>query len=104
MLSKAAEWSVGAFVASADVEGAIDGIRHHDMTEALLQKSMHSWAVCALMRESFDLDGGVSLPGAPIAPKFSHARGTRQEECGRSGHVEPGTGQRIAETCSTVGS
>ena len=74
VLSKAAEWSVGAFVASADVEGAIDGIRHHDMTEALLQKGMHPWAVCALMRESFDLDGG-----APMAPKFSHARGTRQE-------------------------
>ena len=41
MLSKAAEWGVGAFVASADVEGAIDGIRHHDVTEALLQKGMH---------------------------------------------------------------
>ena len=81
VLSKAAEWGDGAFVASADVEGAIDGIRHHDMTEALVQKGMHPWAVCALMRESFDPDGGVSLPGAPIAPKFSHARGTRQGEC-----------------------
>ena len=78
VLSKAAEWCDGAFVASADVAGAIDGIRHHDMTEALLQKGMHPWAVCALMRESFDPDGRISLPGAPIAPKFSHASGTRQ--------------------------
>ena len=74
MLSKAAQRGVGAFVASADVEGAIDGIRHHDVTEALLQKGMHPEAVCALMRESIDLDGG-----APMAPEFSHARGTRQE-------------------------
>ena len=31
MLSKAAEWGVGAFVASADVEGAFDGIKHDDV-------------------------------------------------------------------------
>ena len=104
MLSKAAEWSDGAFVPSADVEGAIDGIRHHDVTEALLQKGMYPEAVCAFMRESFDPDGRVSLPGAPIAPKFSHARGTRQ------GSVEgPDMWNRVldsafAETCSTVGS
>ena len=38
VLSKAAEWGVGAFVASADVEGAFDGIKHDDVEKALLQK------------------------------------------------------------------
>ena len=36
VLSKAAEWSVGAFVASADVEGAFDCIKHDDVEKALL--------------------------------------------------------------------
>ena len=31
VLSKAAEWGVGAFVASADVEGAFDCIKHDDV-------------------------------------------------------------------------
>ena len=41
-LSKAAECGVGAFVASADVEGAFDGLRHEDVTQALLQKKKGS--------------------------------------------------------------
>ena len=41
VLSEAAEWGVGADVASADVEGAFDGIRHEDVTQALLQKGVH---------------------------------------------------------------
>ena len=36
MLSKAAEWGVGAFVASADGEGAFDGIKHDVVEKALL--------------------------------------------------------------------
>ena len=38
ILGKAAEWGIGAFVASADVEGAFDCIRHMDIERALLQK------------------------------------------------------------------
>ena len=38
VLSRAAEWCVGAFVASADVEGAFDCIKHDDVERALLQK------------------------------------------------------------------
>ena len=34
-LRQAVEWGVRAFVASADVEGAFDGIRHDDVTQAL---------------------------------------------------------------------
>ena len=67
-----------SFVASADVEGAFDGIRHHDMTEALLQEGVHPEAVSARLRESFDLQGRLSLPGAPISLEFDHARDTRQ--------------------------
>ena len=40
VLSKGAEWSVGAFVASADVEGAFDCIKHDDVERALLQKKV----------------------------------------------------------------
>ena len=54
VLSKAAEWD-GAFVASADAEGAFDGIQHEDVTQALLQKGVHPGAVCSLLRKSFDL-------------------------------------------------
>ena len=78
VLSKAAEWGVGALVASADVEGAFDGIRHDDIAQALLQKGMHPGTVCSLLRESFDLQGRICLPGAPISPEFSYSRGTRQ--------------------------
>ena len=59
--SKAAEWGVGAFVASADVEGAFDGIRHEDVTQALLQKGVHLEAVCSILCESFDLQGRNQL-------------------------------------------
>ena len=41
VLSKASEWGVGAFVASADVDGAFDGIWHEDVAQALLQKCVH---------------------------------------------------------------
>ena len=55
VLSKAAEWGVGAFVASADVEGAFDGIKHDDVAKALLQKGVHPESVCSLLHESSDL-------------------------------------------------
>ena len=38
VLSKAAEWGVGAFVASADVEGAFDGIKHDDVEKLCCRK------------------------------------------------------------------
>ena len=44
VLSKAPEWCVGAFVTSADVKGAFDGIRHEDVTQALLQKRCSFWS------------------------------------------------------------
>ena len=50
VLSKAAEWGVGDFVASADVEGAFDGIKHDDVEKALLQKGVHPESVCSLLR------------------------------------------------------
>ena len=78
VLSKAAERGVRAFVASADVEGACDGIQHENVTQALLRKGVHPGAVCSLLRESVDLRGRSSLPGAPVSPEFQHARGTRQ--------------------------
>ena len=78
VLSKAAEWRVGAFVASADVEGAFDGIKHDDVAKALLQKSVHPESVCSLLRESSDLKGRINLPGAPMSPAFLYARGARQ--------------------------
>ena len=70
VLSEAAEWGVGAFVASADVEGAFDCIRHEDVEKALLQKGVHPVAVCSVLRESCDLKGRIHLPGAPISPDF----------------------------------
>ena len=78
VLSKAAEWGVGAFVASAGVEGAFDGIKHDDVEKALLQKGVHPESVCSLLRESSDLKGGVDLLGAPMLPAFLYARGVRQ--------------------------
>ena len=78
VLSKAAEWSVGAFVTSADVEGAFDGIKHDDVAKALLQKGVHPESVCSLLRESSDLKGRINLPGAPMSPAFLYARGARQ--------------------------
>ena len=65
VLSKAAEWGVGAFVASADVEGAFDCSTHDDVEKALLQKNL-------------DLKGRINLPGAPMSPAFLYARGARQ--------------------------
>ena len=61
VVSKAAEWGVGAFVASADVEGAFDGIKHDDVEKALLQKGVHPESVCSLLRESSDLKGRISF-------------------------------------------
>ena len=54
VLSKAAEWGVGAFVASAGVEGAFDCIKHDDVERALLQKGVHFECVCSLLREYCD--------------------------------------------------
>ena len=78
VLSKAAEWGVGAFVASADVEGAFGGIKHDDVEKALLQKGVHPESVCSLLRESSDLKGRINLPGAPVSLAFLYARGARQ--------------------------
>ena len=78
VLGKAAEWSVGAFVASADVEGAFDCIKHDDVERALLQTGVHPESVCSLLRESCDLKGRIKLPGAPMSPAFLYARGARQ--------------------------
>ena len=47
MLGKATEWSVGAFVASADVESAFNCIKHMDVERALLQKAVHPASICA---------------------------------------------------------
>ena len=71
VLSKAAEWGVGAFVASADVEGAFDGIQHKDVAQALLQKGVHPGAVCSLLRESFDPPGQNQPTGDPYFSGFS---------------------------------
>ena len=75
VLSKAAEWGAGAFVASAD---AFDCIKHDDVETALLQKGVHPESVCSLLRESCDLKGRLNLPGAPMAPAFLYARGARE--------------------------
>ena len=72
VLSKAAEWGVGAFVASADVEGAFD------VERVLLQEGVHPESVCSLLRESCDLKGRIILPGAPMSPAFLYVRGARQ--------------------------
>ena len=74
VLSKAAEWCVEAFVASADVEGAFEGIKHDDVEKALLQKDVHPKSVFSLLRESSDLKGRINLPGAPMSPAFQYAR------------------------------
>ena len=78
VLRKAAEWSVGAFVASADVEGAFDCITHDDNERALLREGVHPESVCSLLRESCDLKGRLNLLGAPMSPAFRYARGARQ--------------------------
>ena len=78
ILEKATEWGVGAFVASADVEGAFDCIRHMDIERALLQKGVHPSSICALLRESSELKGRINLPGAPMSSSFAYDRGARQ--------------------------
>ena len=65
-------------MASADVEGAFDGIKHDDVAKALLQKGVHPESVCSLLRESSDLKGRINLPGAPMSPASLYARGARQ--------------------------
>ena len=65
-------------MASADVEGAFDGIKHDDVAKALLQKGVHPESVCSLLRESSDLKGRINLLGAPMSPAFLYARGARQ--------------------------
>ena len=77
-LSKAAEWGVGSFVDSADVEGAFDCIKHDDVERALLEKGVHPESVCSLLRESCDLKGRIILFGAPMSLVFLFARGARQ--------------------------
>ena len=77
VLSKVSEWGVEAFVASADVEGAFDGIKHDDVEKALLQKGVHLESVCSLLRESSDLKGRINLLGAPMSLAFLFARGVR---------------------------
>ena len=78
VLCKAAEWGVGAFVASAGVEGAFNGIKHDDVARALLPKGVHPESVCSLLCESCDLKVRIGLPGAPMSPAFLYARGGRQ--------------------------
>ena len=78
VFGKAAEWGVGAFVASADVEGAFDCIKHDDVEKTLLQKGVHPESVCSLLRESLDLKGRINVPGAPMSHAFLYARGARQ--------------------------
>ena len=68
----------GAFVASADVEGAFDCIKHDDVERGLLQKGVHPKSVCSLLRESCDLKGRNNLPDTPMSPAFLYARGARQ--------------------------
>ena len=75
ILGKAAEWGIGAFVASADVESAFDCIKHMDVERVLLQKGVHPASICALLRESCDLKGRINLPGAPMSSPFPYARG-----------------------------
>ena len=85
----------GAFVASADVEGAFDCIKHDDVDKASLQKNVHPESVCSLFRDSCDLKARFNLPGAPMSPAFLYARGARQ------GSVEgPDTEPRDSASCS----
>ena len=78
ILVKAAEWGIGAFIASADVESAFDCIKHMDVERALLQKGVHPASICALLRESCDIKRRINLPGAPMSSPFPYARGARQ--------------------------
>ena len=48
VLSKAAEWCVGAFVASADVEGASDGIKHDDVAKGFVTEKVSILKLSAL--------------------------------------------------------
>ena len=61
---------LGAFVASADVEGASDCIKHDDVEWALLQKGVHPESVCSLSRECCELKGRVNLLAAPCTLLF----------------------------------
>ena len=54
-----------------------DGIRHQDITDALLQKGVHPEVICALLRGSFGLQGKISLFGALLSSGFEYARGQR---------------------------
>ena len=65
-------------MASADVEGAFDCIKHDDVERGLLQKGVHPESVCSLLRESCDLKGRINLPGASISLALLYARGARQ--------------------------
>ena len=56
-------------MASADVEGAFDGIKHDDVEKALLQKGVHPECANPVIS---------NLPGAPMSPAFLYARGARQ--------------------------
>ena len=80
-------------MASADVDGAFDCIKHDDVERALLQKGVHPESVCSLLRESCDLKGRTNLPGAPMSPAFLYARGARQ------GSVEgPDMGNQVLDS------
>ena len=48
VLSKAAEWGVGAFVPSTYVEGAFVGIKDDDFAKAFLQGDVHPESACSL--------------------------------------------------------
>ena len=71
ILGKATEWSIGACVASADVESAFDCIKDMDVERALLQKGVHPASIFALLRESCDLKGRINLRGAPMSSSLS---------------------------------
>ena len=103
LLGKAAKRGVGASVASADVEGAFDCIKHDDIERALLQKGVHPESVCSLLRESSDLKGTINLPGVPMSPAFLYARGARQGSVEGPDMWKSGTGQRTPRTCRSLG-
>ena len=65
-------------MASADVEGASDCIKHEDVERALLQQGVRPESVSSFLRESCDLKGRINLLGAPMSPVFLYARGARQ--------------------------
>ena len=68
------EKNIRGFEPGRSTAGVTGTLRHR----FFLQKGVHPEAVCAPMRESFDLQGRISLPGAPVSPEFDYARGTRQ--------------------------